>query len=109
MDTMTDTIYGAIITTGGDLTWLTEPVEYATMRAAVGGCIAPVNCPHGDTVYVHDEGLCIGLEPNLAAMLVAQYPGPLVGDAIVCGPDDGEGDHLPLSAPVVQFIRRILG
>jgi len=102
-----DTIYGATITTEGDITFLTEEVAYQTMSDAVGGLIAPVRCPHGDTVYVNDEGLLMGLDLNMAAMLVTQYGGPLVGDAIVCGPLDDEGDHLPLSPEVVTFLRRL--
>jgi hypothetical protein len=102
-----DTIWAATINTEGDIAFLTEKPEYRVLSDAVGGLIAPVAAPHGDTVYVNDEGLLMGLDPNMGAMLVAQYPGPLVGDAIVCGPLDDEGDHLPLSAPVVQFLRRL--
>ena len=105
---MTETIWAAVITADAEVSFLTEQATYQTMRDAVGGCIAPVGCPHGDTVYVHDEGLLIGLPVNLAAMLVAQYPGPLVGDAIVCGPVDSDGDHLPLSGPALRFIRTML-
>ena len=101
-----DTIYGATISTEGEIAFLTEPVTYETMREAVGGYIAPVRCPHGDEVYVHDEGLLIGLDPNMGAMLVAQYQ-PLVGNAIVCGPLDDEGEHTPLTPQVVAFLRRL--
>jgi len=101
-----DTIWAATINTEGTIEFLTEKPTYEVLRDAVGGYIAPVTCPHGDTVYVHDEGLLMGLDPNMGAMLVSQYP-LLVGDAIVCGPLDDEGDHLPLTAPVVQFLRRL--
>lgn len=104
---MTETIWAATISTEGDIDFLTEKPEYPALRDAVGGLIAPVDCPHGDTVYVNDEGLLMGLYLNMGAMLVSQYPGPLVGDAIICGPLDGEGDHLPLSAPVVRFLRSL--
>jgi hypothetical protein len=100
-------IWAATITVDGDIEFLTTKPGYPVLRDAVGGLIAPVGCPHGDTVYVNDEGLLMGLYPNMGAMLVSQYPGPLVGDAIVCGPLDDEGDHLPLSAPVVAFLRRL--
>ncbi len=103
---MTDTVWAASITTDGDIALLTEKPDYPTLSRAVGGLIAPVNCPHGDTVYVNDEGLLQGLALNMGAMLVAEHE-HLVGDAIVCGPLDDEGDHLPLSAPVVKFLRSL--
>ena len=67
-----DTIWAATITTEGEIAMLTEKPTYEVLRDAVGGMIAPVTAPHGDTVYVNDEG-----------------------------------DHLPLSAPVVKFLRRL--
>ncbi len=104
---METTIWAATITAEGEIAFLDAKPSYEVLREAVGGLIAPVDCPHGDTVYVNDEGLLMGLPANFGAMLVSQYPGPLVGDAIVCGPLDGNGDHLPLSAPVVRFLLRL--
>lgn len=98
-----ETIHGATITTEGEITLLTEPVEYQTMRDAVGGLIEPVECPNGDHLYVNEEGLLIGLERNIGAMLLAQHP-HLVGDAIMVGPLDAKGDHLPLTAAAVKFL-----
>jgi len=98
-----DTIYGATITARGDMTLLTEPVVYQTMSDAVGGYIEGVGCPNGDVLYVNEEGLLIGLERNIGAMLLAQHP-HLVGDAIMVGPVDDEGEHLPLTAAAVKFL-----
>jgi len=99
-----ETIYGAKIPTSGEVEFLTDPVVYKTMSDAVGGYIEPVGCPNGDVLYVNEEGLLCGLDRNVGAMLVGQHP-HLVGDAIVVGPLDDEGEHLPLTAALVKFLK----
>lgn len=102
---METTIWAATVTTEGEVFFHTTAPSLREKQAVVGGLIAPVMCPHGDTVYVNDEGLLMGLDANMGAMLVTLSRSTLVGDAIVCGPLDDEGEHLPLSAPVLKFLR----
>ncbi len=63
---------------------------------AVGGWFDVVRQPTmGISAYVHDEGLLIGLDPN--ACVSAIFNQLLVGDIVICGATDNEGDHLDLN------------
>jgi len=93
-----DEIWAAKIDLDGSIVLLHEKPTYEVLRDAVGGLIAPVQCPNGDVIYVDDEGLLKGLDPNRLAMILSRYPGLLVGPAIMVGPLDQEGDHLPLTS-----------
>lgn len=46
------------------------------------------------SAYVHDMGLIIGLAPN--ACVSAIFNQLLVGDIVICGAEDEDGDHLDL-------------
>lgn len=72
------------------LTVTSEARELRVLQEAVGGHICSADAPEGHTLYVHDEGLLIGLPLNfLATQLSGQY---LVGDAVLVGPVDSEGE-----------------
>jgi len=74
-------------------------------QAAVGGWIEPVDIPGlGVTIYVHEEGLVLGLPFNSRATFLWWYCVPearqkamLVGPALVVGLPDRNGDstHVP--------------
>ena len=98
----------ATITLEGVITPLDHIPSLSEMQAVVGGLIAPVVGPHGDTVYVNDEGLLLGMQRNFGAELLAMSRGPLVGDAVICGPLDEEGNHKALSPKAAEFITRLL-
>lgn len=73
-----------------------ENLGYKVIQGLVGGCfdLVPVPSPDGNgrtlALYVHDEGLLIGLPPNI------RHPGDprgsiLVGPIVVsCADDEGE-------------------
>jgi len=101
---MTDTIWAATVKVDGSIEFLTEKPTYKVLSDAVGGYIESVYCDAGDVLYVNEEGLLVGLERNVPAMLIAQHP-HLVGDAILVGPLDDEGEHLPLTAAAVRLLK----
>lgn len=84
---------GIIIKTTGDVEqFSTLPdKEYEFIRDAVGGIITAVSDRRlGLVGYVHDEGLLIGLEPNVMAS--ALFGAPLVGECVVFGLYNAEGE-----------------
>jgi len=81
-------------------------------QAVVGGWIEPVDLPDlGVTIYVHEEGLVMGLPFNSRAAFLWWYFVPearqkamLVGSALVVGLPDRNGDSTDIPAHVVDMI-----
>ena len=84
------------------------------MQSAIGGYFDCVRARIGDddvSIYVHDEGLLIGLPANRRACVLAWmggYGDPsstlLVGDALVAGGVDAEGNTLDVPDDVRRMI-----
>lgn len=79
---------------------LPEEGAYLTIRDLIGGTFDCVRLTEqGAVMYVHDEGLLIGLEPNVTA--TAFYGHPIAGDVLLVGSispqgiSDGEDYDLP--------------
>lgn len=83
-------------------------------QAAVGGWIEPVDIPElGVTIYVHEEGLVLGLPFNSRAAFLWWYFVPearqkamLVGPALVVGLPDRNGDSTDIPARVAEMLGR---
>lgn len=83
-------------------------------QAAVGGWIEPVDLEDlGVTIYVHEEGLIMGLPFNSRAAFLWWYFVPearqkamLVGPALVVGLPDRNGDSTDIPTHVVDMIGR---
>lgn len=81
-------------------------------QAAVGGWIEPVDIPAlGVTVYVHEEGLVLGLPFNSRATFLWWYYVPearqqamLVGPALLVGLPDRQGTSTDLPQEVVELL-----
>jgi hypothetical protein len=91
-----------LVKTSGEVETLTLTSEgsYRTISDAVGGYIDSVSDhERGIVAYVHDEGLLIGLEPNV--IVSAMFSRLLVGDAVIVGSRstngyvDGENYDVP--------------
>lgn len=82
-------------------------------QAVVGGWIEPVDIPDlGITVYVNEEGLLRHLPPNSRATFLWWYHVPesrqramLVGDAVIVGWPDQNGDSTDLPEEVIELLR----
>jgi hypothetical protein len=78
----------------------TEPIELGDKAGekiweVVGGWFDVVRQPDMNiSAYVHDTGLIDKLDPN--ACVSAIFNQLLVGDIVICGATDEEGDHLDL-------------
>ena len=91
-----------------------EVFKLEDYQAAVGGWIEPVDLPDlGVTIYVHEEGLVLGLPFNSRAAFLWWYFVPearqkamLVGPALVVGLPDRNGDSTDIPARVVDMIGR---
>jgi hypothetical protein len=83
-------------------------------QAAVGGWIEPVDIPDlGVTVYVHEEGLVLGLPFNSRATFLWWYYVPearqkamLVGPALVVGLPARNGDSTDIPRDTVELLSR---
>lgn len=78
-----------------------EVVAYATLSSAVGGYIEAVALPSGMTLWVNEDGKNLGLPVNEYAtrLFVSAYGATdiIVGNAIVTGGVDDEGNDLGLT------------
>lgn len=73
---------------------------YKELQNLVGGLIDAVNSDKA-SCYVNDEGLLIGLPFNrIASILMGRY---LVGDAVVCGDVDDDGNDTDVSDEVLHI------
>lgn len=77
------------------------------LQRGVGGLITGVragsNLPVGTTVFANDEGIMLGMAPNLfASLLIGQ---PLYGPVLIGGLVDDEGYTLSVEARVERLIR----
>ena len=86
-----------------------EFVSYATLSRAVGGLIEAVTLPNGLTLWVNEEGKNDGLPVNdYATRLFVSAFGAgidiIVGDAIITGGYDDEGETLGLTDEQVKSL-----
>jgi hypothetical protein len=90
----------------GEPRTITLPKENAhtVIHDLIGGWFDCVSLAHGAvTMYVHDEGLLIGLEPNVTATVL--YGNPIAGDVLLVGTlnDKGESDGYDYDLPDLFF------
>lgn len=69
-------------------------------QAVVGGYIEGIFQPDF-TVYVNEEGLLMRLPQNERIREVVDYPYPLVGNALIVGPADSDGNDTDVPAHIV--------
>lgn len=83
------------------------------LQAAVDGTVDCVHLPElGIDMWVNDEGLILGLDPNFHASLFARAAGasqPLYfGDVILTGGPDDDGDSTSLPDVVVEGLAQLV-
>lgn len=80
---------------------LEDTVEYETLSDGVGGMIEHVALDHSLDLWVNEEGKLLSLPINpIATMLWSKYFGNtdiIMGDALITGGTDEEGNTLGLS------------
>lgn len=115
----TTTSKGAIVAytirTNGTGERVTLPADkiLSGLQAAVDGTVDCVALPDlGIDMWVNDEGLILGLDPNFHASLFARCAGatqPLYfGDVIFTGGPDAEGDTTSLPEGVAEGLARLV-
>ena len=89
----------------GEPRTITLPKENAhkDIHELIGGWFDAVGLADGVTMYVHDEGLLIGLEPNVTATVL--YGNPIAGDVLLVGTlnEKGESDGYDYDLPDFFF------
>lgn len=79
-----------------------EVEDWRDLGKAVGGWIEIAPTPGAPfTMYVNEEGKINGLPFNARANRLANryrtWEDPLVGDAVICGPADEDGNDTPFT------------
>lgn len=91
----------AVLPDGNAFTFELGDDSYKRIVEVIGGYIDSVSTRQWEDVigYVHDEGLLIGLEPNVYASYA--FNRPLVGPLVLVGTlnEDGESDGEDYNAP----------
>ena len=82
-----------LIPAQGETRIITLPSENAhtDIHDYVGGWFGCVEIGGSVAMYVHDEGLLIGLEPNATA--TALYGAPIAGDVVLVGSLNAKGGY----------------
>ena len=75
-----------------------------------------VECRCGTTVYhpgnrdcyawVDDEGLLVNKPLNLILSTIMEYPGPLVGNGVICGVDD-DGENVDVDSDIIELVESV--
>jgi hypothetical protein len=96
-----------------------EAIDLAYLSEQVGGYIEAVALvdtgdEDGMDLFLNEEGKLEGLRTNLRATLLAHSFGSIfaddyiVGDVVVTGPVDGDGEQTGLSDPAALFLATTL-
>lgn len=90
---------GVKITTDKQLSWV-DVNELADYQAVVGGYIERVELEDGCSLWLNEEGKLNRLPFNSIATDIAlprlMFGDTIVGDVVILGPDDGEGNDTDL-------------
>jgi len=74
---------------------------YRDMQAAVEGLLTIASNAEDFSAYVNDEGLLYGMPENKVIENLAEYQ-PLVGNALVMGPIDEDGNDTDVTPELVK-------
>jgi hypothetical protein len=85
-----------------------ESIEYETLSTAVNGMIELVSINEDIDMWLNEEGKYIGLEPNIIATIIWNKVFPnfdiVMGDVIITGGSDDEGNTIGLSDESIQDV-----
>ena len=105
--------YTAFVVTTSNEVFTTEINHYTDIQRHVGGLFDVVECTwtyDGDTfncdMFVHDEGLILGLPWNPTGAALAQRP--IVGDVVITGPPDRDGNGTDYDPKVLAYVVAVL-
>lgn len=106
---MSDKKQGVVIRVGGgkEIVEFTDESLYTVATDVVGGYIelVSINTPVGHLdMYLNEEGKLDGLPINALATSIANLPGDIiVGDVIIVGDTDDEGNNKGLTPEQVKY------
>jgi hypothetical protein len=84
--------------------------ELSILQAEVGGYVEAITMPSGRIMWVNEEGLMKGLPLNRLATTLLHRLGAvtsvrILGNAVITGPADSNGDTRSLTAAEVEELR----
>jgi hypothetical protein len=89
-----------------------DEISYDTLYEGVNGLVELVSLNRDVDMWVNEEGKVNGLEPNLLATLIWNkiFPNPdvIMGNVVITGGVDEEGNTLGLSEESIQDIMALL-
>jgi hypothetical protein len=103
---------GLVITAEGELKEL-DRISLEALQSAVGGWVQAIDLEENLTMWLNEEGKLIGLPHNTTAQKLwdkAFWVGSdfVVGDVVLTGGTDEEGQTLALPLDTAQRIRELL-
>jgi hypothetical protein len=91
-----------------------EP-HYKHLQKYVGGLVDVVSIAPDMDAWVNDDGIMLGLEPNLHATFLLSYltdrqlAQPLFGPVVFTGGADADGETQPLTDEAVELFHKAVG
>ena len=110
----TNAFQAVLVNTDGTaetVTWTptSDMPNYKHFQKFVGGMVDVVSIARDMDAWVNDEGMILGLEPNLSATFLLAYLSgrklrqPLFGPVVFTGGPDPEGETQPLTDEAVEL------
>ena len=89
-----------------------ESIEYETLYEAVNGLVELASIDDDIDMWLNEEGKINGLEPNIIASLIWNKVFPnfdvIMGDVIITGGVDEEGNTVGLSDKSIQDVMALI-
>jgi len=89
-----------------------DSIEYDTLYEAVNGLVELVSINKDIDMWLNEEGKVNGLEPNIIASLIWNKVFPnfdvVMGDVIITGGADDEGNTVGLSDQSIQDVMALI-
>jgi len=89
-----------------------EQIEYDTLYEAVNGLVELVSINEDIDMWLNEEGKVNGLEPNIIASLLYNKVFPnfdvIMGDVVITGGADDEGNTVGLSDQSIQDVMALI-
>lgn len=89
-----------------------EQIEYDTLYEAVNGLVELVSINEDIDMWLNEEGKVNGLEPNIIASLLYNKVFPnfdvIMGDVVITGGADEEGNTVGLSDQSIQDVMALI-
>jgi hypothetical protein len=106
-------VKAAVVKTDGTYTIVDSRWDYDELSKTVGGYIEAISLGSSGEMFLNEEGKLFGLKVNYVANgLASEFDAGLsvwdniVGDVVVFGPMDENGDNTDVTDQIIKFLDR---